>query len=256
MTHGRHDVPEHFPQPPQRYDYPTASQGIENSETVTQRGERMKHDFDELGRPLLTVLGGTTPVDEPADAVRRLIDVIIRARRDSAAVDAFARQIHAMADYIEEHAISGQQKVNNLWAGDPPDRHDAAAGLENPIAPPLRVYGEADGWVEAKVTLGVPYQGPPGCVHGGISALLLDQIIGIANHWGEAFGVTANLDINYRKPTPLFKELTIRGKTTQVEGRKVFAEAYIEVEGEKTVEASALFIAMNPMKFVAPEGSD
>src|SRR5208282_368492 len=52
-------------------------------------------------------------------------------------------------------------------------------GAGNPIAPPMRIkIGEdgAEGWC----TLGHAYEGPPMYGHGGVSAMLLDQLLGHA----------------------------------------------------------------------------
>ncbi len=38
--------------------------------------------------------------------------------------------------------------------------------------------------MQGVVTLTLPYQGPPGHVHGGVSALLLDHVLGVANAGG------------------------------------------------------------------------
>ncbi|UUZ59420.1 hypothetical protein [Nocardioides sp. B-3] len=70
-----------------------------------------------------------------------------------------------------------------MWGGEGVSRHDPVTGPENAIAPPLHPVGLDDGSIAARVTLGLAYRGPPGCVHGGISALLLDHTLGVANHW-------------------------------------------------------------------------
>jgi 3'-phosphoadenosine 5'-phosphosulfate synthase len=60
--------------------------------------------------------------------------------------------------------------------------------------------------------------------------------------------MTANLNINYRNPTPAGAFVVLRAKTVKVDGRKAWVEGHIETlvgEGEKPVvlvEASALFI--------------
>ena len=63
-------------------------------------------------------------------------------------------------------------------------------------------------------------------------------------------GVTANLSINYRKPTKAGQYLVLRARTVKVEGRKAWAEGWIESldpeegveKGTRLVEATALFV--------------
>lgn len=93
--------------------------------------------------------------------------------------------------------------------------------------------------------------GHPGLVHGGLLATMLDE--GLARCCFGALphniGVTANLNINYRKPTPAGSYLVLRAETTQVEGRKAWVKGRIEslpVSGEAPVvyaEATALFVS-------------
>src|SRR6478752_6929708 len=53
-----------------------------------------------------------------------------------------------------------------------------AVGLRNAIAPPMIIHHEADGRAWSDFTLSGAYEGPPGWVHGGICALVLDHILG------------------------------------------------------------------------------
>ena len=57
-------------------------------------------------------------------------------------------------------------------------------GLMNPLAPPMRIWHDADdgewGSVNGSVTFGEPYEGPPGHVHGGYLAAIFDEVLGQA----------------------------------------------------------------------------
>jgi 3'-phosphoadenosine 5'-phosphosulfate synthase len=99
--------------------------------------------------------------------------------------------------------------------------------------------------------LGTELSGHPGIVHGGLLATMLDE--GLARCCFPALpnkvGVTANLQINYRKPTLAGQFLVLRATTTKVDGRKAWVEGWIEsLEGpegeepEKLVEATGLFV--------------
>lgn len=93
--------------------------------------------------------------------------------------------------------------------------------------------------------------GHDGIVHGGLLATILDE--GLARCCFPALpnkiGVTANLTINYRKPTKADQLLILKAKTTKVEGRKAWVEGHIETLATSLnetptllVEATALFI--------------
>ncbi|MDX3309741.1 hypothetical protein P1S61_11670 [Streptomyces sp. ME08-AFT2] len=50
-------------------------------------------------------------------------------------------------------------------------------GAGSPLAPPMRVT-PADGGFVGRCDLGIAHEGPPGYVHGGVSAMLLDELMG------------------------------------------------------------------------------
>jgi len=111
----------------------------------------------------------------------------------------------------------------------------------------MPITGLPDGSVVGTVTLHLPYQGPPGYVHGGVSALLLDHTLGVANFWAGASGRTGELTLRYHRPTPLFTELAVRGRQTSVDGRKIRTEGEISTaDGTVCVSAKGLFITPRP----------
>nr|WP_253945681.1 PaaI family thioesterase [Nocardioides sp. zg-DK7169] len=129
-----------------------------------------------------------------------------------------------------------------MWSGEGATRHDPVTGPENALAPPLHLVGQEDGSVSGTVRLGVLYQGPPGCVHGGVSALLLDHTLGVANAWAGAAGMTGTLTVRYHAPVPLHEDLVVRGRQERVEGRKIWTVGTIERDGEVLVSTEGLFI--------------
>lgn len=114
-------------------------------------------------------------------------------------------------------------------------------GETNPAAPRLFLDRTEEG-LRAEVTLNTVYQGPPGLVHGGWIAAMLDQAVGSVSSVETSPGLTARLEIDYRRPTPLFTPLEITSWVERVEGRKVFVAGRIRAHGEVTAEASGLMI--------------
>ena len=92
--------------------------------------------------------------------------------------------------------------------------------------------------------------GHPGIVHGGVSALILDEMFGQA-YWA-AFakergpGFTANLSVDYKAPAPAGRWLCCTVAVVAEEGRKVRLQATLsdEPDAAGTVYATAtcLFI--------------
>jgi acyl-coenzyme A thioesterase PaaI-like protein len=181
-------------------------------------------------------------VDALAAGVRRLIGSLPGAGGTPDELASIAERLHELADEIEWLSPSVEQRLTDLWRGEGVPRHDPASGPSNPVAPPMTLHGHPDGSVRGEVVLGVQYQGPPRLVHGGISALLLDHALGVANHWGGQSGRTASLTLDYPRPTPLFTPLVITARQEAVEGRKIRTSGEISVDGEVCVSARGLFI--------------
>ncbi|WP_037363543.1 PaaI family thioesterase [Nakamurella lactea] len=181
--------------------------------------------------------------DLVAAATRRLIDAVVRTgSRMDEGVGVLTDQLNAVTAAIEASAPTPQQRMDDIWTSNGYRRHDPCSGTENPIAPPLTLHREPDGSLRGTLTLGLPYQGPPGLVHGGISALLLDHALGLANARAGTPAVTAELTMRYLRPVPLYTEVTVTARRTSVDGRKIRAEGAVSVGGEPCVAASGLWI--------------
>ena len=192
-----------------------------------------------------TPLPNNAGVDAAVTAARRVIAALLHTGDDSPAeMGGVAERLNAVAEYLEQHAPPVEERMANMWAGEGFSRHNPVTGAENPLSPPLHLKLRADRSVVGVTTLGLPYQGPPGNVHGGISALLLDDALGVANFAAGAPGMTAQLSLRYRRPTPLFTPLTVEAHQISVDGRKIRATGTISARGEACVEAEGLFIAM------------
>ncbi|MFT5442194.1 MAG: acyl-coenzyme A thioesterase PaaI-like protein [Myxococcota bacterium] len=112
----------------------------------------------------------------------------------------------------------------------------------NPIFPPLAVEVEGT-LVRGSMNLDLAYEGPPGCVHGGVISMIFDQLLGHANAVNETWGMTVELNVAYAKPTPLFAPLEFLAQVTRVDGRKITTEGSITHNGELTAKAVGLFVA-------------
>jgi acyl-coenzyme A thioesterase PaaI-like protein len=111
----------------------------------------------------------------------------------------------------------------------------------NPLGIPLDIYFADDG-AFATLTPNALHEGPHDAMHGGFSAALMDCMLGILIQAQGSRALTATLDMTYRRRTPLDQVLTLRSRIVDHSGHKTVAEGWIEHDGERTVEATGLFI--------------
>ena len=91
------------------------------------------------------------------------------------------------------------------------------------------------------------HQGYPDRMHGGLAATILDETIGRALMINniEAWGVTAEFSVRYKKPVPLDQELRVVGRITR-DTRRIF-EGTGEIllpNGEIAVEGIGKYIKL------------
>lgn len=90
------------------------------------------------------------------------------------------------------------------------------------------------------------HQGYDGTLHGGIVAALLDETMGWAIFHQGIWGVTAKLDVTYRRPVPVGEELRVRGEVVRDRGRAIEIRGTVARAsgGEVLAEADGLFLRM------------
>lgn len=182
-----------------------------------------------------------------ADAVRRLIGLCTATTAPQDVTIAAARRIEAIADelarYVPEPLPSSTALHPDGAAADMAGRmpFDVVIGRQNPLAPPLTVRFEPPRAVLAGV-FGRAYEGPPGCVHGGVLAAAFDMVLAAASLVGGAAGPTARLEITYRRPTALNVPCEFEGRVERHDGRNVRAVGRLIQRGRVTVEATGDFV--------------
>ncbi len=114
-------------------------------------------------------------------------------------------------------------------------------GTENPHSIGITMWVDDDGVLTSEFTLTEAHQGPPGHTHGGCSAAILDEAMGLCV-WAAGHKVlAANLEVNYRKPLPLHQPLTLEARITQMDERKIFSAGEIKLtDSTVTVSGSGL----------------
>ena len=186
------------------------------------------------------------------------------------APDEMAAQIN---NHINNHPLAQALRADPAWIESRPHlrysevhkRHSLTAGtllVPGCFAVPPVVFC-SDQELVSIAYVGTDMCGHVGIVHGGLLATMLDE--GLArcafNSLPNHVGVTANLNINYRKPAPAGSYLTLRAETTKVEGRKVWVKGRIELlgqdenPGQTLVEAEGLYVEPKYVKVNLKEQS-
>ncbi len=175
------------------------------------------------------------------EAVRRLIYASLHTEIDAGTAEAAQAKIEAVTEMLESKQRSSVQVVHEE-TGRPLAWANPAVGLRNAIAPPMVIHHEDDGRCWSEFTLSGAYEGPPGWVHGGICALVLDHLLGEAASEGLTRPkFTGTISLRYLRGTPL-GPLRAEAYVERIEGVKTFARGYLlDAEGP-TVEAEGVFI--------------
>src|SRR5215510_4165396 len=131
-----------------------------------------------------------------------------------------------------------------------PLNHCFACGKDNPAGMHLKFYiDEASRQAVCKFKLARRYQGPPGHAHGGIIATILDEAMGKINKLSNVIALTKSMNVEYLKPVPLGKPLTVTARAQNINGREHTNLAEISDEhGEVLARSSGLFIAVDVAK--------
>ncbi|MFZ1175267.1 MAG: PaaI family thioesterase [Mycobacterium sp.] len=177
-----------------------------------------------------------------AESIRRLIDVSIRTEAEPAAVAVATSMIDSAAAKLSGTLQPGPLGVHHMPDGQTIAWGNVVVGVRNPVAPPLVIQHDTDGLVWSEFVLGAAYEGPPGNVHGGVCALVLDHVLGATAHHPGRPAYTGTLTLRYRRPTPLGRPLRAEAHAERTEGVKTFAVGTLADEDGATVEAEGIFI--------------
>ncbi|GAB2758911.1 PaaI family thioesterase [Salinifilum aidingensis] len=185
------------------------------------------------------------------EAVRVLGEALRELNTAAVSTEVTEAELRAVAEDVREHTARLRARTRDPGQrgsaedGERPRAFNPAVGPGNPFAPPLRVE-IVDGRAVGRCTLGPMHEGPPGYAHGGVSALLLDQVLGHAHAARGRPGMTVQLSLRYRRPVPLREPLVLTGEVEEDEGgRWTRSTATIATEadpGTVAVRAEGRFV--------------
>ncbi|MFQ5536208.1 MAG: PaaI family thioesterase [Gemmatimonadota bacterium] len=141
--------------------------------------------------------------------------------------------------------------------------HCYGCGRLNPRGHHLRTFWEGDETV-SRFTPEPYHTAIPGSVYGGLVASLLDchgtgtAAAAALRRDGKEIGegeaprfVTASLQVDFLKPTPLGPELEVRGRVVEISDRKVVVDEELSAEGVVTARGRVVAVRM-PESMMAP----
>ena len=195
----------------------------------------------ELGAALRDLVDAAVRTEVPADELAAVAGV---ARELTARLRATGRGLHEVASVDDPDA--GERWYSPVY------------GPGSPVAPPMQVSDTPDGRATGRVTVGKAHEGPPGLVHGGVVATLLDHVLARAARAPGRGGLTATLTVRYRRPVCLGVPLLLTAEVGETSGRRTPATARLTAEdAPDTVlaEAEGLFVVLRPEQAAGVFGS-
>jgi acyl-coenzyme A thioesterase PaaI-like protein len=182
-------------------------------------------------------------------ALRELVDAAVRTEvpiEELAAATVAARELagrlSAKQRGVHDIASVDDATIGERW-------YSPVYGPGSPVAPPMVVEDDPAGRCVGRVVVGKPHEGPPGLVHGGVVATLLDHVLARSARAAGHGGLTATLTVRYRRPVGLGVPLIVSGELTSVDGRRSTATARMVAEDDPDTvlaEGEALLVALRP----------
>ena len=139
---------------------------------------------------------------------------------------------------------AGQHTPLDLKVGDEIefDPFSIAGGELHPSAIGLSYVKDSEDSVIGSGIIDPLFAGPPERVHGGIQALIIDEVMGALNRMRGRQAFTAYLKVDYRGPAPLGVPITFRAWLDSVDGRKIKLLGSGDGPEGRFMEAEGLFI--------------
>lgn len=136
------------------------------------------------------------------------------------------------------HTVLGAQNVSRMCM---------VCGRDNPWSLKARFYELESGELLGEFDPLPEHQSYPGRLHGGISSAVLDETIGRAINTtdAEAWGVTVELSVRFRKPVPLDAPIRAIARITRDSSRLFEGSGEIVLDdGTVAVEATGRYMKM------------
>jgi predicted thioesterase len=203
---------------------------------------------DTRGRFHPAIAGREEAMGELADAVRRLVDLVVTNTAPTEVLEAVVAQLHGAGDVLAAHVPAepvprfidppeGKSPPTTSASMDGAMPYDPVVGRFNPIALPVKISFEPPLAV-GTACFTTPYEGGPGWVHGAALAATFDIVLTAANH-------TVWLTIRFRRPTLVGVEARFEAEVVSNDGRRVTSRGRLVQDGVVCVEAEGEFAVLD-----------
>ena len=124
----------------------------------------------------------------------------------------------------------------------------SVGGRSHPCSPEL-LWQEASNRITGTVRFSQAFEGPPGHVHGGWVAGVLDHLMGMTHVRTGYPGMTGGLSVRYLKPTPLNQVIEVSAEATELDAKRTEVKAAMRFGDTTTATAEAIFVQVDRAKF-------
>ena len=189
-----------------------------------------------------------------AASVRTLMDCLCATDAPEEELLAIAAQVEASAERFRDQPrmVDPPGVAEGSLAGGMEIFMDRSpvVGRSNPLAPPATMEPDAEAKVvRGSVLFGSAYEGAPGCAHGGYVAAVFDEALGLACVFSGVPGMTGEITVRYRKPTPIQVPLRLEARFDRQDGRKIYNSGELYAGDLLVAESSGIFISIEREKF-------
>ena len=188
-----------------------------------------------------------------ASATRALNEKLVSTDIDPELAAALTEKIEGLAA-----ELSQAQQVNGLvdmakrgqrgTSDDVMGELASVGGRSHPCSPELR-WQEASNRITGTVQFSQAFEGPPGHVHGGWVAGVLDHLMGMTHVRTGHPGMTGGLSVRYLKPTPLNLVIEVSAQATELDDKRTEVKAEMRFGETTTATAEAVFVRVDREKF-------
>jgi acyl-coenzyme A thioesterase PaaI-like protein len=171
-------------------------------------------------------------------AQRRALDAAVRARPGTDVWIQARQHAEAIEALLAPSAVAEGERIYGQLRNFP--------GRAQNLVPAVEVVARNLDEVRAEVVLDELYLGANGAAHGGVMALIFDELLGQQANTQRSKARTAYLHVNYRAITPIGVRLHLRGWFVNEQGRKRVLAGSAHAGEQLVTDAEGLFVQLLP----------
>ncbi|WP_439032237.1 PaaI family thioesterase [Gordonia terrae] len=192
----------------------------------------------EWADPFGPTVSAADDYEAMVQALRDVQEAVTRSRPTPGAAAEAAEALRAVARLMHRHEVDEDRQIaGKRWL---------TAGKGHALAPVLHIVDVTDTTATARVTIGRFHSGRY-ALNGGVTPLIFDELLArLANSAGRPWGRTAYLNVNYRAPAPLHRELRVTAELVGQQGRKRTLRGALYVGETLLADVEGLWVELKP----------